>query len=522
MLRGIGTVKGSPMPESDRELTHRTISGLLWTGCGKVGHAGLTLLTLVVLARLLSPQEFGTVGAALVVVEFSSIFSRLGLGPAVVQRRDLEQRHLQAAFTGSLLLGLLMGAGIWWGAPLAAAFFQNAQVEPVLKALAWTFPLMSLSAVAESLMFRELRFRWIANVDLATYALGYGLVAVFLALAGLGVWALVAAVMVQTTARSTILLYVRRPPLAWWLEWGALKDMLHFGTGFTLAKVANQLALQGDNLVVGHWLGPAALGLYGRAYHLMSVPASVIGKVLDDVLFPTMARVQDEVERLGRAYRRGVAVIALVALPASIVSFVLAPELIQVALGPRWSEAVMPFRVLVIGTLFRTSYKLSDSLARSTGVVYRRARRQIVYAGLVIGGAYVGQHWGITGVSVGVLVALAANFLLMAQLSLEVCRLSWSTFWAAHTPSFLLAGVCGIITWSVAASLREWSVGSLGILLVTCGVAAISGIGLMWRFPGRFLGPDGRWTAEALLAFAPRRGGRSAARIISARTGESA
>jgi PST family polysaccharide transporter len=182
----------------------------------------------------------------------------------------------------------------------------------------------------------------------------------------------------------------------------------------------------------------------------------------------------------------------------------------------------MPFRVLVIGTLFRTSYKLSDSLARSTGVVYRRARRQIVYAGMVIGGAYVGREWGITGIAVGVLVALAANFLLMAQLSLEVCRLKWSTFWSAHTPSFYLAGACGIITWSVATSLREWAVGSLVILLISSGAALASGIGLMWRFPRRYLGPDGLWTAEALLAFASRKGGRSAARVTPASAGESA
>jgi PST family polysaccharide transporter len=510
------------MSETSRGLTHRTISGLLWTGLGKVGNAGLSLLILLVLARLLSPREFGTVSAALVVIGFSTIFSRLGLGPAVVQRQHLERRHLQAAFTGSLLLGLLLGAGIWWAAPAAAAFFHDPEVEPVLKALAWTFPLRGVSTVAESLMFRELRFRWMANLELATFALGYGMVAILLALAGFGVWALVAAVMVQTTARSAVLLYVRRPPLAWWPEWDALKEILHFGTGFTLAKVANYLALQGDNLVTGHWLGPAALGLYGRAYHLMSVPASLVGNVLDDVLFPTMARFQEDVDRLGRAFRRGAAVIALVALPVSIVIFLLAPEVIQVALGPNWSGAVAPFQVLVLGTLFRTSCKLSDSLARSAGMVYRRARRQFVYAGLVIGGAYVGQHWGITGVAAGVLVALAANFLLMAQLSLEVCRLKWSTFWAAHTPSFLLAAACGIVTWSVAAGLREWSVSPLVVLLLSGSAALLTGLGLAWRFPERCLGPDGIWTAEALVAFVSRHRGGSTARILSTGTGESA
>jgi O-antigen/teichoic acid export membrane protein len=509
------------MPKAGRDLVHQTISGLLWTAVGKGGNAGLTLLTLVILARLLSPREFGTVSAALVIIEFSSIFSHLGLGPAVVQRQLLEERHLRAAFAGSLVLGLAIGIAIWWAAPLAAAFFHNPDVEPVLRALAWVFPLRGMSAVADSLMLRELRFRWLANLDLAIYALGHGLVAILLALAGFGVWALVSAALIEGLVRAAILLYMRPPPLGTWPEWRALKELLHFGGGFTLARLANQLALQGDNLVVGHWLGPAALGLYGRAYNLMAAPATLVGKVLDDVLFPTMARVQDDVERLGRAYRRGVAVIALVALPVSAVLFVLAPELIHVTLGPRWHEAVTPFRILATGILFRTSYKLSDSLARSTGVVYRRARRQMVYAGLVLGGAYVGQHWGLGGVAAGVVVALVLNFLLMAQLSLEVCRLDWNTFWEAHVPSVVLTGVCAVSTWTVATILRDGALDALPILLISTGSAAACGVVITWRFPQWCLGADGRWTMEVLSRFFSRPSGRLPTHVVEAKPEES-
>jgi O-antigen/teichoic acid export membrane protein len=497
------------MGKPGRGLTHRTISGLIWSAWGKGGRAALVLLSLVVLARLLSPREFGTVSAALVVIEFSSILSRLGLGPAVVQRQELEPRHLQAAFTGSLVIGVLMGAAIWMLAPVAAVFFRNPQVEPVLQVLAWIFPLKGISTVAESLMLRELRFRWLANLDVAVFGLGNVLVAIVLALAGWGVWALVTATIVESLARSVILLYLRRPSLDLLPEWRALKEMLYLGSGFTLAKVANSFALQGDNLVVGHWLGPNALGLYGRAYNLMSAPASAIGKVLDDVLFPTMARVQDDIIRLGKAYRRGVAVIALVTLPLSTVLVVIAPELIRVVLGPRWLDAILPFRVLAAGTLFRTSYKMSDSLSRSTGVVYRRARRQVVYAGMVIGGAYLGGHWGITGVAAGVFVALTVNFLLMAQLSLEVCQMSWSTFWAAHGPSVLLAAAAGSVAWSVATGLRQLPAPPLVILMMSAGGAIASVVWLMSRFPQRCLGEEGLWTLDALTSFAAKTPWRS-------------
>jgi O-antigen/teichoic acid export membrane protein len=501
--------------ESARGLTHRTMSGLLWTAWGKGAYAALTLLTLIVLARLLSPKEFGTVSAALVVIEFSSIFSRLGLGPAVVQRQQLEPRHLQAAFTGSLLLGFIVGAAIWLLASRAAAFFHNAQVEPVLKTLAWVFPVKGISAVAESLMLRDLRFRWMANMDVALYAFSNCIVGISLALAGFGVWALVGAAITQTVMRSAVLLYAHPPRLGFWPEWPALKEMLHFGSGFTVARVANLLAVQGDNLVVGHWLGPAALGVYGRAYNLMAMPASTVGKVLDEVLFPTMARLQDDVERLALAYRRGVAVIALVALPASVVFVVLAPELVLVALGPRWVEVITPFQILAAGTLFRTSYKMSDALARSTGVVYRRARRQIIYAALVIGAACVGQQWGITGVAIGVLGALTVNFLLMAQLSLAVCRTPWGMFWAAHRPSVPLAAAAGTVAWAVATILRHWAIPPLAILSLAGCAAVGSAVWLIRRFPHQCLGSEGIWTWGAMTSFLSRTRGRTRELVVA-------
>ena len=123
---------------------------------------------------------------------------------------------------------------------------------------------------------------------------------------------------------------------------------------------------EGDYLVVGRWLGSSSLGLYTRARKLMGAPASLLGGMLDDVLFPAMARVQDDLPRLGLAYRRGVSLVALTMLPLSALLMVLAPEVIAVALGPQWLGAVVPFQILAVGLLLRTSYKMSDSLARDS------------------------------------------------------------------------------------------------------------------------------------------------------------
>jgi PST family polysaccharide transporter len=247
-----------------------------------------------------------------------------------------------------------------------------------------------------------------------------------------------------------------------------------------------------------------ALGYYGRAYSLMSAPAHAFGTVLNAVLFPAIAKVQDDSRRLATAYLRAVALIALLVLPLSAALILLAPEVIRVALGPRWTAAVAPFQILGIGMLFRASYKVSDSIARSTGVVYRRAWRQILYAGLVVFGAWLGQHWGISGVAWGALAALTVNFALMADLSLEVAKITWGDFWNAHRPAVLLTLASFPPVWAVTAGARAVGLPALAVLILVGSVLLLVCGGLVWRAPPRFLGPDGQWMLKTMRSFGSR------------------
>lgn len=498
------------MSEPKEQLTRRTLSGLLWMAWGKGAYAVLQLVVLAVLARLLAPAEFGVVTAALVVIGFTNIFSQLGVGPAIVQRPTLEPRHIDTAFTTTVLFGLALGGLTWLGAPLAARFFRIDAVAPVLRVLALLFPLTGIGVVAESLVKRDLRFRWLAKLEVTTYAIGYGAVGIALGAAGWGVWALVCGEIARSALRSGVLLWDHPPRLRPTVNPGAFRELMYFGGGFTIARAANYLALQGDNLVVGRTLGPTALGLYGRAYSMMNAPAG-IGAILDNVLFPAMAKVQHDPRRLARAYHRGVAMLGIVILPLSAILFVVSPEVVHVVLGPRWAGVVEPFRILALGMLFRTSYKMSDSLARSTGAVYRRAWRQIIYAGLVIGGAAVGQRWGIVGVATGVTFAVTANFLLMAQLSLSVVQTSWGALWRAHVPALALTAVATPVAWALAAALRAWHAPALGIA-AAAGIAATLAMGMAaWRWPAVFLGPEASWALDTVRGYLPARWRRPAA-----------
>ena len=211
-----------------------------------------------------------------------------------------------------------------------------------------------------------------------------------------------------------------------------------------------------------------------------------------------MAKVQGEPERLATAYRRGVALLGLLILPTSAATFMLAPELIQVFLGPAWRDAIVPFQILTVGMLFRTSYKMSDSLARATGAVYRRAWRQGVYAALVVGGAWIGQRWGITGVSYGVLGAITVNFFLMAELSLRLTAMTWKSLLEVHYPAISLTAIVCLEVWGVALVTKTLALPAIVLLSASGLVVASSFLVLLCLTPKFILGRDGVWMLKTL------------------------
>ena len=451
----------------------------------------LKILVLVLLTRLLSPADFGVVGAALVVITISLTFSQLGLGPALIQRPVLEPGHISTAFFASTGFGIVAAGIVWLIAPLLALFFRMDHLTPIVRWLAIVFPILGLTTVAENLLQRDLRFRLLANTDVVAYAVGYGVVGVVLALLGRGVWALVAAQVTQVCVRSIVLLraapplFHPRPRRRWFNE------LLGYGAGVSAARIGFTVANQIDNFVVGRWLGAIALGLYSRAFQLMSVPTALLGDVLDKVLFPTMARVQDDQRRLANAFLQGTAIVVLVTLPAGVIAAILAPDLVAVAFGSKWSALVPPFQVLALGMMFRTSFRLSDSLSRATGKVYRRAWRQVVFAGMVFIGALVGQRVGVTGVAAGVLAALFLNYVLMAHLALSVGQITWPRYLQSQLPAMRLTAVVGGATLAATSGLHHFGVPPIAGLLVGVLTALSTAALLVWQAPVFALGQDG-------------------------------
>jgi PST family polysaccharide transporter len=495
----VTTTDGAPPKKPGRTARH-ALGGMIWSGLG-FGSQGIgQFLVVIVFARYLSKSDNGVVAAALIVIALGQLFTEAGFGPAVVQREDLTDDHVRSAFALSLLTGLCMTVVVYVTAPLTSDFFHQSAVESVMRGLSFTFLLQAPGVVAMALLQRDLDFKSIAIAETVSYFLGFAAVGVVLAVSGAGVWSIVAAQLAQAALLTGILVLRRPHPRSLRPRRKESKDLVVYAGGMTAARGFNFVALYGDNTVVGNRMTASALGAYKNAYQLAAVPAQLLGQVMDRVIFPVISRFQDDLRRVANAYLRGIALVAMITVPGSVIAVILAPEAIHLLLGGghKWDDVVVPFQIFAGGLIFRTSYKISDSLARAMGTVYRRAWRQAVYAAAVVVGALVGTAFGLVWVAVGVTGAIVLNYVLMADLSLRTAPIGWWHFAARQARGMWLGLVVLVTCLPTTLALRAADAGS--VLTVLGGVAvSLSALFVAWLLvPQWTLGDDGAWIVDVI------------------------
>lgn len=485
-------------------LGDRTLIAGSWKLVTVASQVVLQVVVLAVLARFILPEEFGIVALAKIVIAFATMFASAGLGPALIQRSQINATHLRVGFTSSVLLAIGLWALIWVSAPALATFFREEEVLWVLRVIGGSFVLLSFGLVSKALLERALDFKRLMLADLGSY-LGYGIVGISGAVAGHGVWALVAATLSQRLLFSVVCFQLRPHNVVPSLARRELGELLSFGGGLTLSRVFHFAGNYGDKALAGRLLGVGPLGIYERAYHLMNLPQQYLGNVIDNVMFPALARVQHQRERLTSAFVRALSLTNLLLLPFSVVVVVLAPEIVSVVLGPMWDAAVFPLQALVAVAWLKGSVRMCDSLARAVGAVYRSASRKAWYAAAVLTGTYLGSTFGVDGVAVGVSVAVLIVTILMLHLGLSILQAGWGTLIPSMAPGLLFGGLSASVVIPTTIVLRMMEAPDV-VTLAGAGGGAVAACGLVLVAWPRTMGSGGIWLMRRALHAAPFEG----------------
>ncbi|MBO0724813.1 MAG: oligosaccharide flippase family protein [Blastocatellia bacterium] len=453
----------------------RAMSAFTWRFVSESLRFVLQLTVMIILARLVKVDQFGLLALAMVGANLVIRISEIGIYYAVVQRKDLTDNHIRVAFTLSTLFGLFFTAVVYLTAPLAGALLRNDEVTPILRLMSVIFLFMNLGSTAMGLLQRKLDYRNLLIAELCSYGIGYALVSVALALLGYGAWALAWASVIQFFLRTVLLLWLSPHPKRPSLAPQEARQLLNFGVGSSLSTLANYAAINGDYFVVGRWLGATALGLYSRAYQLMTLPMMQFTSVIASVLFPVYSMIQDEDARLRRAYLNSVSLSAVIVAPSLATLGVAAPEIMIGIFGAEWAGAAAPLAILCAGGSLNAAYTLGDSLARAKGAVYAKSRCHAIYAVCVFTGSYIGAKWGIIWVAVGVVIATIVMYLSMAQLTNRLVGASWKQYLLCQLPGAIIGASVVAVALPITVLLRAARLPSLLVLpcaLIAAAVAA--------------------------------------------------
>lgn len=404
---------------SEGRLSHRVVKSGIWVFAARIADRTFYVIRLIILARILLPQDFGVLGIAMLMILNLETFFRTGFSDALIQRKEVTDDYLNSAWTAGILRGAVLSLIVYIIAPYVAAFFDSPQAGPVIRVIGLSFLLRALTNIGTIYFQKELEFDKRFLYQLAG-SLADFIVAVSAAFILRNVWALVFGILAGDFTRliASYVMLSYRPRLVF--DFKKVKELFVFGKWVWASSILMFILTQGDNAVVGKLLGAAMLGLYQMAYSMSSTPATEFSHLIASITFPAYSKMQNDMEKLRRAYLEVLHLSSLIAIPLAGGIFILAPEFTKILFGEKWMPMVAAMRVLTLYGMV-SSIVIPGPLLMAIGRPDVRTKLQFI--GLIIFSVCIYPftvRWGITGAAIAattyVVISGSAALVLISRL----------------------------------------------------------------------------------------------------------
>jgi len=435
------------------DVSNKIATGASWNTLTVVIQVGVQLVYTALLARLIAPESFALMGVTLGLVGFAEIFSQVGIGPALIQRKEINAGHINAAFVTSGLLGLGFTALFFSAAPFIADFYQMPLLTDVVRVVSLAFVISALAIVPRSMMIKALDFKSFFKASMVSIIGGNLVVGLLLAWLGYDVWAYVFALFAQNVL-MTLGFWLWRPVrVGLRFDGSSLRQLLRYGAGSTLFNALNYFATKLDVLMVpkllaGRYTMPEMerlSAMYERSAYVMSLPITVLGKLSDNVMFSGLAAMQEDRALVKRTYFAANALIGMLILPMAVFVVFFAEDLIRVYLGPHFTDAADALRILFVGVAFRALVKTDDALLRASDKLVAGSAIKGTFLLVVFG---LGLWWadmGITGMAWAMSAAAIFQFVLMKFMAARPIGFSSSELWSGLRPAVFSGGLTAVL-----------------------------------------------------------------------------
>jgi PST family polysaccharide transporter len=459
-----------PAQASRKNYGKKAKVGAMWS----VGRESVTQLigipTTLILARLLSPSDFGIAAAATFFIQLGKRLGNMGLNTALVRMHDVREEHRASVFTINLVFGLLAWAALMLAAPHIGAFYGDERVVGAVRVASTIFLVNFFGAVEYAVLQRDMKFKEMALVEWTQPAV-FLPVSVGLAWAGWGFWALLLGQVVSNAASTASKMYFGRwrPSLA--VTRAGIAETVPFGMGVYAKRLLTYAAENLDSLVVGGLFGVTSLGYYDKAFNAADNLSNRLS-VGSTVMFRIFAIIRDERERFVRAYSKVVLAGTFATLPVFAGLFVASREFIIVVFGEQWLAAVVPFQLLCAAGAMRLLTSYASAAVQASGQIWGEVWRKVAQVALIVGLVLAFRRWGIEGAALGVLISSLILTLLMQGLVRRIVGLTWWEMWTPLWPSVVAATMTASVVAVTTAAIRSWAPASPDWLVLILQAAA--------------------------------------------------
>ncbi len=380
------------------DLRHASIKGGTITMLSQAAKFGLRTCSTVVLARLLTPEDYGLFGMAAVVTGFVQLFKDLGLSSATIQQAEINHKQVSTLFWINVALSAAITLVVVAIGPLTAWFYSEPRLIAITIAISISFLFGGLTVQHQALLRRQMRFNQLAIIEIISMAVGV-LSAILAGLAGLGYWALVIWQVAQSIANAVAVWVVCDWRPGWPSAPKHVKPMLNYGWNLTGFNCVNYFSRNFDNLLIGRMWGAQQLGLYSKAYQLLLLPIQQINNPISGVAIPVLSRLQMDPAQYSHYYHKAILAITLVGMPLVGFMFASADQLIEVVLGSQWTEAALIFRLLAPAAWIGTFNVATGWVYQTLGRTDRQLQWGVISSVINVLLISISAQWGAVGVA---------------------------------------------------------------------------------------------------------------------------
>lgn len=449
-------------------LRHQAIHGTLWSAIEKFALLGLQFLLQIVLARLLTPADYGIVGILAVFLAIANAFIDCGFTSALVQNQQRTEEDFSTAFYFNIAIALFFYVVLFVSAPYIAIFYKMPILTSVTRVLAFTLPLSALGAVNRTKLQIAVDFKTQAKASLTAVILS-GLAGIWLAYKGAGVWALVVQTLLNALLNTLLLFWlVRWRPLAKFSV-ASFKRMFGFGSKLLAASLLDVFYFNMYPLVIGKLFSAADLGLYSRASGFSHLPSTLTTNIVTRVTFPVFSQIQNELDRLFMAYKKYLAVISGIYAPVVLGLCAVAKPLIRILIGEQWLAAVPLLQILCIACVFDCITHINLNLLYVKGYTGAVLKLNIIKRVISFSILLLSLPFGLIGLCVGQVIYSQIALFLNTYYTKQILHFGYWAQIKDVLPIYAVAAVSSGIAFAITGlPLPAWVQLPFAISISTC------------------------------------------------------